>query len=82
MTASALPAWVRRRYSFDPRLRPFTLPHPACARQRATTIEQPVGLTHIAVQIELAEEGAVDADTVWKALCNHLNGRGLEDVLQ
>jgi len=44
------------------------------------TIEQRAELTHIALQIELAEEGAVDAGTVWKALCNHLNGRGLEDV--
>ena len=52
---------------------------PAPARERMT-IEQRAELTHIALQIELAEEGAVDAGTVWKALCNHLNGRGLEDV--
>jgi hypothetical protein len=52
---------------------------PAPAKERMT-IEQRAELTHIALQIELAEEGAVDAGTVWKALCNHLNGRGLEDV--
>ncbi|WP_316867066.1 hypothetical protein [Ralstonia mannitolilytica] len=52
---------------------------PAPAKQRMT-IEQRAELTHIALQIELAEEGAVDAGTVWKALCNHLNGRGLDDV--
>ncbi|WP_433867482.1 hypothetical protein [Ralstonia wenshanensis] len=52
---------------------------PAPAKERMT-FEQRAELTHIALQIELAEEGAVDAGTVWKALCNHLNGRGLEDV--
>lgn len=52
---------------------------PAPAKERMT-IEQRAELTHIALQIELAEEGAVDAGTVWKALCTHLNGRGLEDV--
>jgi len=52
---------------------------PAPAKERMT-IAQRAELTHIALQIELAEEGAVDAGTVWKALCNHLNGRGLEDV--
>ncbi|MCO5410790.1 hypothetical protein [Ralstonia mojiangensis] len=52
---------------------------PAPAKERMT-IEHRAELTHIALQIELAEEGAVDAGTVWKALCNHLNGRGLEDV--
>lgn len=52
---------------------------PASAKERMT-IEQRAELTHIALQIELAEEGAVDAGTVWKALCNHLNWRGLEDV--
>lgn len=52
---------------------------PAPAKERMT-IAQRAELTHIALQIELAEEGAVDAGTVWKALCSHLNGRGLEDV--
>jgi len=52
---------------------------PAPAKERMT-IEQRAELTHIALQIELAEEGAIDAGTVWKALCNHLNGRGLEEV--
>jgi hypothetical protein len=52
---------------------------PAPAKERMT-IEQRAELTHIALQIELAEEGAVDAGTVWKALCSHLNGHGLEDV--
>ena len=59
------------------RSRCATPPPPAKERM---TIEQRAELTHIALQIELAEEGAVDAGTVWKALCNHLNGRGLEDV--
>ena len=59
------------------RSRCSTLPAPAKERM---TIEQRAELTHIALQIELAEEGAVDAGTVWKALCNHLNGRGLEGV--
>ncbi|OCS48531.1 hypothetical protein [Ralstonia pickettii] len=52
---------------------------PAPAKERMT-IEQRAELTNIALQIELAEEGTIDAGTVWKALCNHLNGRGLEDV--
>ena len=59
--------------------RPRCSTPPAPAKERMT-IEQRAELTHIALQIELAEEGAVDAGTVWKALCNHLNGRGLEDV--
>jgi len=54
-----------------------TPPEPAKERM---TIEQRAELTHIALQIELAEEGAIDAGTVWKALCSHLNGRGLQDV--
>ena len=55
-------------------------PTPPAPPKERMTIEQRAELTHIALQIELAEEGAVDAGTVWKALCNHLNGRGLEDV--
>ncbi|MEV8471668.1 hypothetical protein [Ralstonia sp. UNC404CL21Col] len=59
--------------------RPRCSTPPAPAKERMT-IEQRAELTHIALQIELAEEGAIDAGTVWKALCNHLNGRGLEEV--
>ncbi|MCD9229363.1 hypothetical protein LPV64_10900, partial [Ralstonia pseudosolanacearum] len=51
---------------------------PSTANERMTP-EQRAELTHIALQIELAEEGLVNAGTVWDALCAHLNGRGLDD---
>lgn len=66
----------------------YELPHllthysatpPAPAKDR-TRIEQRAELTHIALQIESGEEVAIDVGSVWKALCNQLNGRGLEDL--
>ncbi|MGA4081129.1 hypothetical protein ACI2VA_04420 [Ralstonia nicotianae] len=49
---------------------------PSMVNERMTP-EQRAELTHIALQIELAEEGGVNAGTVWGALYVHLNGRGL-----
>ncbi len=49
---------------------------PSTVNDRMTP-EQRAELTHIALQIELAEEGLVNAGIVWDALCAHLNGLGL-----
>lgn len=51
---------------------------PSTVKERMTP-EQRAELTHVALQIEAAEEGLVNAGAVWDALCAHLNGRGLDD---
>lgn len=53
--------------------------YPAAHEDRMTT-EQRLELTKVALQIEQAEEGFVDAATIWQAMCDHLNGRGLDNI--
>lgn len=53
--------------------------HPIAHEERMTT-EQRLELTQVALQIEQAEDGLVDAATIWQAMCAHLNGRGLDDI--
>lgn len=55
------------------------LAYPAANEDRMTT-EQRLELTKVALQIEQAEEGLVDAATIWQAMCDHLNGRGLDNI--
>lgn len=55
---------------------------PAQDDEDLMSLEERRDLTDLILEIEMAEDDLVDAETIWLALTRHLNGRGLNEVGQ